>query len=132
MNKYRLEELLKDYAWKVNSVKLMRESLDSINFSGTAQYGIEATMPKAQDGPSDPILREVERRSERWEKIEQYEQELRFVQSRIGTIGCEREAEVLHWLLEGKSMRWIGFHMGLSDRHIGRIRDKIVSDMSRC
>nr|WP_228460336.1 hypothetical protein [Cytobacillus dafuensis] len=28
--------------------------------------------------------------------------------------------EVLHWLLEGKSYRWIGDHMGLSFSHTKR------------
>ncbi len=43
----------------------------------------------------------------------------------------QREGEVLHWLLEGKSMTWIGGkHMGLSDKHISRLRDNIKARMS--
>ena len=41
----------------------------------------------------------------------------------------DRETEVLHWLLEGKSLRWIGRHMQLSDRHIGRIKDTVIDKM---
>ncbi|WP_442852705.1 LuxR C-terminal-related transcriptional regulator [Bacillus sp. J33] len=40
-------------------------------------------------------------------------------------ISDDREIEVLHWLLEGKSNRWIAMHMGLSHSHIGRIKDSI-------
>jgi DNA-binding NarL/FixJ family response regulator len=42
----------------------------------------------------------------------------------------DREIEVLHWLLKGKSYRWIAMHMGLSHSHIGRIKDSIVKKMS--
>ena len=52
------------------------------------------------------------------------------VQDKIHLITVDREIEVLRWLLEGKSLRWIGMHMGLSDRHIGRIKDTVIRKMS--
>lgn len=130
MDKWQLEDLLKDYHWKLHSVKIMRESMNEINVSMTAQYGLQAAMPKAQGDPSDPILKEVERREKRWKKIHDYERDIQFIQARLVFVTDERETEVLHWLLEGKSMRWIGLHMGLSDKHIGRIKERIVSQMS--
>lgn len=130
MNKWQLEDLLKDYHWKLHSVRIMRESIGEVNSNLTAQYGLEAAMPKAKGNPSDPILKEVERRDRRWKKVSAYERDIQFIQSRIDRISDERETEVLHWLLEGKSMRWIGLHMGLSDKHIGRIKDQIVAQMS--
>lgn len=130
MNKWQIEDLLRDYHWKIESVKIMRESMNEINISMTAQYGLQAAMPKASGDPSDPILKEVERREKRWKKIRDYERDIQFVQARLAQVKDDRETEVLHWLLEGKSMRWIGLHMGLSDKHIGRIKDVIVSQMS--
>lgn len=52
------------------------------------------------------------------------------VQDKIHLITFDGEGEVLHWLLEGKSLRWIGMHMGFSDRHIGRIKDTVIPKMS--
>ena len=130
MNKWQVEDLLKDYHWKLHSVKIMRESMNEINVNMVAQYGLQAAMPKASGDPSDPILKEVERRDDRWKKIHAFEKDIKFIQSRLSLINDERETEVLHWLLEGKSMRWIGLHMGLSDKHIGRIKDRVVSHMS--
>ncbi|MEK3935329.1 hypothetical protein MKY41_08390 [Sporosarcina sp. FSL W7-1349] len=52
-------------------------------------------------------------------------------EGRAGVSEKRRGGEVLHWLLEGKSMRRIGLHMGLSDRHIGRIKDTVVRKMSQ-
>lgn len=130
MTENQLEQLLKDYYWMINSVKIMREGLNGAGEGLTAQYGLEAAMPKASGQHSDPIYREFTRREKRWKKINDYEQKIKSVQERLHTITIDREIEVLHWLLEGKSMRWIGQHMGLSDRHIGRIKDTIIRKMS--
>lgn len=130
MNKWQIEALLKDYHWKLHSVRIMRESIGEVSSNLTAQYGLEAAMPKSKGSPSDPILKEVERRDKRWKKILAYEREIQFIQARLSLVIDERESEVLHWLLEGKSMRWIGFHMGLSDRHIGRIKKSISNQIS--
>jgi len=51
------------------------------------------------------------------------------VQERIDKVHTPREIEVLFWLLEGSSMRWIAQHMALSATSIGRIKDNIVNQM---
>ncbi|MCQ4921386.1 helix-turn-helix domain-containing protein, partial [Phocaeicola vulgatus] len=55
---------------------------------------------------------------------------VKMIQDRIHVIQDEREFEVLNWLLDGKSYSWIARHMGLSERHIRRIKDSIVEQMS--
>jgi len=129
MNKKDVENILKDYSWMINSIKVMRKSLESAGEGMTAQYGIESSLPKPQGSNSDPIFREVVRRSKRWKKIHQYEEKIKWIQDRIQLIDDERESEVLYWILEGKSMRWIGLHMGLSSTHIHRIRNTIVDKL---
>ncbi|WP_404466396.1 DNA-binding response regulator [Planococcus rifietoensis] len=129
MNKWQVENLLRDYHWKVESVKIMRETINEINISMTAQYGLQAAMPKAIGDPSDPILKEVERRDRRWKKIHDYERDIQFIQSRLAQVMDDRETEVLHWLIEGKCMRWIGLHMGLSHTHIQRIKDSVIKNL---
>ncbi|BAQ11321.1 hypothetical protein OXB_2850 [Bacillus sp. OxB-1] len=131
MTEKQIEQLLKDYHWMINSVKIMREGLNDIGEGLTAQYGLQAAMPKASGSHSDPIYQEFTRREKRWKKIYDYELKIKSVQERMHVITIDREVEVLHWLLEGKSMRWIGLHMGLSDRHIGRIKDTVVRKMSQ-
>lgn len=127
----QMDQLLKDYHWMINSVKIIREGMNDIGQGLNTQYGLQAAMPKASGLNSDPIYREVERRDKRWKKINEYEGKIKAVQDRIQSIHVDREVEVLHWLLEGKSMRWIGSHMTLSDRHIGRIRESIIRRMSQ-
>lgn len=130
MNRKEIENILKDYHWMINSIKIMRQSLEGAGEGLTAQYGDEADMPKAKGQTSDPIYSEVIRRGKRWEKVEGYEQKVKAIQSRIHVISDEREYEVLHWLLEGKSYRWIGQHMGWSFSHIKRIRDSIIDKLA--
>jgi DNA-directed RNA polymerase specialized sigma subunit len=130
MNKKEIEEILKNYHWMLNSIKLEREALKQMGDNISAQYGIEASLPKAHGNSSDPVFQEVVRRGKRWKRIERYEREIKVIQDRIDRITDERENEVLYWLLEGKSYRWIGQHMGLSFSHIKRIRDSIVDKLS--
>ncbi|MGX2958031.1 helix-turn-helix transcriptional regulator [Peribacillus sp. JNUCC 23] len=126
----QIESILKDYHWMMNSIKILRDSMKDAGEGLTAQYGIEATLPKPQGVISDPIFKEVVRREKRYKKIAQYEEKVQVIQDRIAAIQDDREIEVIHWILEGKSYRWIALHMGLSHSHIGRIKDSIVNQLS--
>jgi uncharacterized protein YerC len=136
MNKNQIANILKDYHWMMNSIKILRQSLADAGEGITAQYGEESGQPKARGTTSDPIYKEVLRREKRHHVIEKYKSKISIIQDRIHLISDDRETEVLHWLLEGKSYRWIGRHMGLSHSHIIRIKDSIVSkiqeDCSKC
>ncbi|MGE6261323.1 hypothetical protein ACQKCU_26235 [Heyndrickxia sporothermodurans] len=79
----------------------------------SAQYGIEATLPKPKGLTSDPVYKETIRREKRYSKIAQYEEKVQVIQERMNLIKDERENEVLYWLLEGKSYQWIGMNMGV-------------------
>lgn len=116
-----IEKMLKDYRWMLNTVREMRSDLEETNGAGIAQYGIEAVMPKGKGETGDVVFSEVVRRSKQWERIEAYEERIRFIQSNLYKIEDYRENEVLHWLLEGKSNAWIANHMMLSHTHIKRL-----------
>lgn len=126
----QIESILKDYHWMMNSIKVLRDSIKDAGEGLTAQYGDVAGMPKAQGTTSDPVYRECLRRERRYSVIHKYEAKISVILDRMHLITDSRENEVLHWLLEGKSYRWIAMHMGLSHSHIGRIKDSIVKKMS--
>ncbi len=130
MNRAEIEKTLKEYSWMINTIRISRESLRDAGEGLTAQYGEEAAMPKAQGTTSDPIYREVLRRSKRWKKIEEYEKKITALQSLFHKVHNERESEILYWLLEGKSYRWIAAHMGLSHSHIQKLRISIIDQMA--
>lgn len=126
MTKKEIENILKNYHWMLNSIKIMRNDVSS----KTSQYGIEASLPKPKGTTSDPVYSDVIRRTKYCKRIEQYEKKVKAIQERMHLITDDREVEVLFWLLEGKSYRWIGAHMGLSFSHIKRIRDSIVETLA--
>lgn len=128
-SKQRIEFILKDYHWMINSIMTLRDSMKDAGERVTAQYGDEAG-PKAKGSTSDPVYRECVRRERRYSVIQKYEAKISVIQDRMHLIRDAREIEVLHWLLEGKSNRWIAMHMGMSHTHIGRIKDSIVKKMS--
>jgi hypothetical protein len=130
MTHKEIEQILKDYHWMINSIKILRDSMKDAGEGLTAQYGVEASLPKPKGVTGDPIYREVVRREKRWKKVAEYEEKVKIIQDRMIAITDDREIEVLHWLLEGKSYRWIAMHMGLSHSHIRRIRESIVDQMS--
>lgn len=128
LNKYTLDQWLKDYRWMINTVEGMHNEL-SVKGLKTTQYGIEATLPKASGGTSNVVFTEVARRANHLRKIDEYVYKISEVQKRIDKVVEPRESEVLFWLLEGKSMRWIGQHMALSHVTIGNIKDSILENM---
>lgn len=130
MNRKEIENILKDYHWMINSVKILNDSMQYAGEGVIAQYGEEASLPKPKGITGDPIYREVVRREKRYLVINKYKAKISIIQDRLHLIKDDRELEVLHWLLEGKSYRWIGLHMGLSFSHIKRIRDSIVDKLS--
>ncbi|MCM3239065.1 LuxR C-terminal-related transcriptional regulator [Heyndrickxia oleronia] len=129
MIRKEIEDILKNYSWMINSIKELRKSLQSAGEGITTQYGVEATLPKPQGVTGDPIYRELIRREKRHAVINKYKAKISVIQDRLHLIKDDRELEVLHWLLEGKSYRWIALHMGLSHSHIRRIRENIVDKL---
>ncbi|MFL0361430.1 DNA-binding response regulator [Pseudobacillus sp. 179-B 2D1 NHS] len=130
MNEKEIESILKDYHWMMNSIRILRESLNDAGERVVRQYGPDSDMPKAKGRTSDPVYQEYLRREKRWKKVHEYERKIQLLQQRLHAIEDEREIEVLHWLLEGKSYRWIAMHMGLSHSHIRRLREKIIEQLA--
>lgn len=122
-----LDSMITDYHWMVNAIKEMRAEM--VIGAKTAQYGIEATLPRAAGGVGDPIMQEAIRRSKNIKRVAEYERKLLEVQKLLDKVTGNREVQVLNWMLDGKSQRWIGKHMALSATSIKRIKDNIVKQM---
>ncbi|MFJ7954447.1 hypothetical protein ACIQZG_23380 [Lysinibacillus sp. NPDC096418] len=130
-----LLQWIENYRWMVETIEEARRPVAKVDNSSymrakTAMYGIEATLPKASGGTSDPVFAEVQCRVYSLNyRIKEYEQKIAEVQKRISHVVGDREVEVLHRLLVGDSMRVIGKHMRLSSTPIIRTRDCIVKQM---
>lgn len=128
ITKEKLEQWIKDYRWMINTVEQLQMEY-RYNGAKIAQYGIEATLPKASGQTSDVVFTEVVRRNKHLKRINEYIFKIQEVQKRVDKVTEPREAEVLYWLLEGKSMRWIGQHMALSHVSIKNIKESIIENM---
>lgn len=127
LNQHTLDKMLSDYHWMVTTLKELEEENKTVSAS-TSKYGLEATMPKGND-ISNPVHGEFLRREKRLSRIAEYKAKVSYIQSVIDVINTDRESEVLYWLLEGKSMRWISKRMGLSHTSIQSVRETIVKTM---
>lgn len=128
ITKEKLDQWIKDYRWMINTVEQLQMEY-RYNGAKIAQYGIEATLPKASGQTSDVVFTEVVRRNKHLKRINEYIFKIQEVQKRVDKVKEPRETEVLFWLLEGKSMRWIGKHMELSHTNIQNIREVILERM---
>ncbi|TKI66639.1 hypothetical protein FC756_14530 [Lysinibacillus mangiferihumi] len=137
VTKENLLQWIENYRWMVETIEEARQpvaKVDNNSYIGakTAMYGIEATLPKASGGTSDPVFTEVQRRVYSLNyRIKEYEHKIAEVQNRIPFVEGDREVEVLHRLLDGDSMRAIGKHMRLSSTTIFRVRNNILSQMMK-
>lgn len=95
-SKQKIELILKDYHWMMNSIRILRGSMKDAGEGLIAQHGDEAGMPKAKGVNSDPVYKESVRREKRFKKIVEYEQKVQIIQDRMSLIIDDREFEVLH------------------------------------
>lgn len=74
-------------------------------------------------------MQEAIRRSKNIKRVVEYEKKLLEVQMLIERVTGDREGQVLNWMLDGESKRWIGQHMALLATSFKRIKDNIVKQM---
>jgi len=66
------------------------------------------------------------RRSKNRKRVNEYEKKLFEVQNLNEGVAGDREVQVLNWMLDGKSQRWIGLHMALSATSIKHIKHALL------
>lgn len=101
LNRYQLDKAIKKYHDNMCKYMRMKDELVTITAAAsTAQYGIEATMPKAVVGTSDLVHIHVQIRVAREVRINKIKEELLLVQNLTSKVAGDIEQEVLYWLLE--------------------------------
>ncbi|MFJ7183892.1 hypothetical protein [Lysinibacillus xylanilyticus] len=112
----------------INVIKEMRAEM--IIGAKTAQYGIEATLPKAAGGVSDPIMLEAIRRSKTIKHVAEYEKRLIEVQNLVDKDSSDREVQVLNWMLDGRLKTVDRANYGLSHTH--KTYDGVIEGVLIC
>jgi DNA-binding NarL/FixJ family response regulator len=130
-NKFQIYGILKDYYWMIREIQKIDRDLQKTDFSGVAQYGIEATLPHAVGIVGRAIENEVIRRSKKSERMLEYAKKVNFINERIGYITDEREKVILDCLMDGLSLTAISKHLGMSRQLVTDLRDKLVENLAK-
>lgn len=126
-----IKHILSNYFWMIKEVQRINGELEEYETNVTAQYGIESTLPKPKGLTSDTVANEVVRRDKKEQRKMEFVHKIKYVQDRIHLIEDDREKVVLDCLLDGLSISAISNHMGLTRKHIYRLRNSIVTRMSQ-
>jgi DNA-binding NarL/FixJ family response regulator len=125
-NRHQIYGILKDYCWKLREVQRIDKELQKTDFTGTAQYGIEATLPHAVGLVGKAIENEIIRREKKSERVVDYIDEINFINARTNRIVDEKEKVVLDCLLDGMSIAAVAAHLRTSRKQVNLLRDNIV------
>lgn len=125
---HEIENALRDYNWMTKEVTRLTEELKGVNAKLTAQYGIEATMPKS-DGVSNPTETEYISKERKQKTLDKFKKKIEFIGTHSSCIEDDRQLTVLNCMLDGMSIVSISQHMGFSERKIYTIKDEIVRNM---
>ncbi|WP_051291314.1 LuxR C-terminal-related transcriptional regulator [Fictibacillus gelatini] len=128
LKRKEIEDALRDYHWMIKEIDRLHEELATANTSCTTQYGIEASLPKA-NGNSDTVGREVINRERKRRTLTKLEAKVQFIENNMACIEDARQLTVLNCMLDGMNIVSISQHMGFSERTVYTIKDEIVKRM---
>lgn len=120
-----IENALRDYCWMNKEIARLTDELKVVNTKCTAQYGIEAAMPKG-GGTSNPVESEIISKDRKSKTLEKFLKKVSFIDKHSSCIDDDRQLTVLNCMLDGMSMVAISQHMGFSERKVYTIKDEIV------
>jgi len=129
MTREEIHNMIRDYYWIINEIKLLKSELNDTDASVTTQYGTESVMPKAKGSKPDTMTFEIIRRDKQSKRVEQLESKVKFIQDNMHKITDERQRVILDHLLDGMSITKLAHHMGVSRKKIYQIKDEIIDLM---
>lgn len=122
-----IKEMLNDYSWMLNAVESKILASDS---TGTAQYGIEASMPKAQGQTSDKVSSIVLKTITQDRFTIKCAEKVQFIDNNEHHITKAKDVYILKLLKRGYSYTKIGLLVGLHKSQVGNRVDVICGILS--
>ena len=134
MNRNDIEQALRDYFWMPKEVARLKQLLDAdeIETSVTAQYGIEATLPKAQGTNQDSIGKEVARQVDRRQRqIDKLQKKIDFVERGVNQLNNDLERTIMFCMMDGLTQVGISQHLGISEGKVSSMKENIIQKLHR-
>ena len=138
----RVEQDLRDYRWMVERVAGFKEHFeyekesrknwrwDDIIAAATAQYGIEATLPKTQGVNSDITYRQAKELIRGWERMKRYEQKINKLENGVSKLRDEREREVAEGLMDGERIYMIAQQLDVTRQTVHEIKRSMIRNLA--
>lgn len=121
----------------VHSYKFMHERIGRItqelayyDGAGTAQYGIESTMPRGQGGTSDKTGMSVQRRMKKEETVQRLRRKIELVDRALKKLTGERDRELVMMLLEDRTTAEIAQSLQCSMRQVQVRRNELIEKLA--
>jgi DNA-binding NarL/FixJ family response regulator len=124
MNVKEIESIIRNYHWMSREiVRLENELRIAPGLKGSQADPSES---KRSSAPGDPVQKEVLRREEKRETLEDLLSKIQFITNYEKQITELRERTVLHCLLDGMNIGTISQHLKYSKRTIYLIKESLV------
>lgn len=122
-----IRQMLKDYPWMLTAIESDLLSNDSMS---TAQYGIQAAMPKGQGQTGDKVYNLVLKRQGTHSYIYKLATKVKFIDEHEHVIKNDKDMYILELLKRGYSHTQIGLLVQLHKSQVGKRIDGIVEKLS--
>lgn len=121
-----IEQALRDYYWMTKEVYRLEKELNDIDVSITAQYGVEASMPKAKSGNNDRIVMTLTKREEESKHITKLKNKITFIDRGLKHIESDLDKAVILCIMDGLSQFQISQHFKISEGKVSSIKSAII------
>ena len=124
MNVREIESIIRNYHWMSREVVRLENELRITE--GLKGSQVDPTESKQSSAPGNPVQKEVLRREEKRETLEDLLLKIKFITDYEKQITEMRERTVLHCLLDGMNIGTISQHLKYSKRTIYLVKESIV------
>lgn len=116
-------KMIEEYQMNVRAIANLKKAyLGTVIGGNIAQYGIEASLPKAIGEVSDPVYNEYIRLTKQDKVIANYEKKVLYIQNRWDRVTDDTMLTILHQRLSGVSCRDISNNLEIS---IGKVHQNL-------
>ncbi|KIH69931.1 hypothetical protein [Salinicoccus roseus] len=126
----KIMDLINSYPYYISRLKELDAQYKSeVGGGATSQYGIDAAMPKAQGGNSDPVHNDTIRRMKMDKELNRLQAKVRYIQNRWDRITDERTALVFNLRLNGMTYQSIAKEVGISPQRAHSIMNEVCETL---
>ncbi|WP_078382352.1 hypothetical protein [Sutcliffiella halmapala] len=132
----KTEEDLRSYHWMMREIDRLQKELDKAlkgfipQSSLVAQYGVEATLPKAQGTKPSTMSVSEEKYDRQYKRLKALQEKIKKIDIAAAKLTDQKESTVLECILDGERMNMIASHVGVSRQRLNEIKRLLVKKIA--